>query len=204
MTVRVVSPIGVARERLLATALDLFICHGVNNTSLPMLADALEVPRSAVHRQFPTKSDLLLALITPAVAQMNRLADAAQAHRSVASRREIILAGVVDLVVANRRLAVVIHSDPIVSRIFREHPPLVAVSERLTQLLTGPDLDAAILVGIAVLGGGLMMVSLDQELADLDDETLRRQLLSTARRTLRLRTPARQRSGAQAAVASPR
>lgn len=202
MTGPVVRPIGAARDRLLSAALNLFVYHGVNGTSLQMIADDLGVTKAAVYHQFQTKSDLVLAVMAPALEQMAQLAEAAEAERSVASRREAALSGLVDLVVENRRMTAVLYADPIVTRLIREHPPMLELSERIKRLITGPDHDVETLVGVAVVGGGLMMVGLDPELADLDDEALRRHLLGTARRTMRLRAPAREKG--QAAVASPK
>lgn len=193
MTAQVVRPIRAARDRLLSAALDLFVQHGVSGTSLQMIADSLEVTKAAVYHQFQTKSDLVLAVMAPGLEELARLTEAAESRRSVTSRREAALTGVVDLVVRNRRLSTVLHSDPIVSQLVREHSKMSDLTERLGRLMTGPNPDMETLVDVAVVGGGLMMVGLDPELADLDDEALRRYLLRTARRTLRLRTPPRER-----------
>jgi len=202
MSVPVVRPIGAARERLLSAALNLFVYHGVSGTSLQMIADDLGVTKAAVYHQYQTKSDLVLAVMTPALEQMVRLAENAEAQPSVAGRREAALCGLVDLVVENRRMTAVLYADPVVTRLIREHPPMLELSERIKRLITGPDHAVETLVGVAVVGGGLMMVGLDPELADLDDDALRRHLLGTARRTLRIRAPSRRRG--HAAVASPR
>jgi len=188
-----VTPIGAARERLLSTALDLFVYHGVNGTSLELMADALGVPSASIRHQFPTKADLVLAVITPILDDLTHVAEVAEAQRSVTSRREVALSGLVDVVVENRRLAAVLHADPVVSRLVREYPPMLTLTRRLNPLLTGPDEDPHTLVAVAVVGGGLMMVGMDPQLAELDDATLHRLLLRSARRTLRLRTPSRRR-----------
>lgn len=191
MTVPVVRPIGAARDRLLSAALPLFVYHGVNGTSLQMIADALGVTKAAVYHQFQTKSDLVLAVMAPALEQLAELVEHAEAQRSVAARREAALSGLVDLVVDNRRMTAVLYSDPVVARLVQEQPAMRELSERIKRLITGPDPGEQFLVGVAVIGAGMMMAGLDPELADLDDETLRRHLLDTARRVLRVRAPQR-------------
>jgi AcrR family transcriptional regulator len=194
MPAGVVSPISAPRERLLSAALGLFIHHGVNGTSLQMIADALGVTKAAVYHQFSTKSDLVLAVLAPAWEDMTRLAEAAEAQRSVVARREVAVSGLVDLVVKNRRLAAVLYADPVVAQLVHENPPMNALGRRIKILITGPGHDLDVLVGAAVLGGGLMMIGTDPEIAELDDETLRRYLLGAARRALHLRAPARRRA----------
>jgi len=191
MTVPVVRPIGAARDRLLSAALTLFVYHGVNGTSLQMIADALEVTKAAVYHQFQTKSDLVLAVMAPALEQLAELVEHAEAQRSVAARREAALSGLVDLVVDNRRMTAVLYSDPVVARLVQEQPAMRELSERIKRLITGPDPGEQFLVGVAVIGAGMMMAGLDPELADLDDDTLRRHLLDTARRVLKVRAPQR-------------
>jgi hypothetical protein len=94
-------------------------------------------------------------------------------------------------VVDNRRMTAVLYSDPVVARLVQEQPTMRALSERIKRLITGPDPGEQFLVGVAVIGAGMMMAGLDPELADLDDDTLRRHLLDTARRVLKVRAPQR-------------
>jgi len=189
MTTHVGRPAGAARERLLSVALDLFAVHGVSGTSLQMIADVLGVTKAAVYHQFQSKEEIVLAVVAPAVDSVARIADLAEARRSPASRREAALSGLVDLVVKNRRLAAVLRADPTVGQLIREYPDMVELSRRIGRLLTGPDPAPEIVVGAAMVGGGLMIAGMDPTLAEFDDEALRRHLLSGARRLLRVRTP---------------
>jgi AcrR family transcriptional regulator len=179
-----------ARERLLSAALDLFARHGVNGTSLQMIADQLGVTKAAVYHQFQTKEDIVLAVIAPAMTQLGVVVGQAEARPTPASRRDAMLSGLVDLVVDHRRLAAVIQADPAVSHLVRQPPALGVLGERIDLLLTGPDPDDETRVNAAMVGGGLMIAGVDPHLKGMDDDTLRRHLLSTARRTLRLRAPA--------------
>ena len=59
-------PRGSARARVIDAALALFADHGVNGTSLQMIADHLGVSKASVYYQFHSKDDIVLAVIRPA------------------------------------------------------------------------------------------------------------------------------------------
>ncbi|HEX2316804.1 MAG TPA: helix-turn-helix domain-containing protein [Thermomonospora sp.] len=180
---------GTARERLLAVALDLFARHGVSGTSLQMIADELDVTKAAVYHQFRTKDDIVWAVIAPTLDRLAQIVEDAERRRRRSERMETILSGLVDLIVDNRRLTTILQSDPAVIRLIRGHPTLQALEQRITLLLAGPDPDPEALVQAAMVSG-LMITGTDPRLAGLDDDALRRHLLGTARRILRLRPPA--------------
>lgn len=177
-----------ARERLLSAALELFAEHGVSGTSLQMIADRLGVTKAAVYHQFPTKDEIVLAVIEPALSELAPLAEAAERHRTPAARRLSALGAVIDLVVEYRRLSAVLSYDPVVMRLVRQHAA-VATLERIVALLTGPEPDVTTRVGVALVAGGLISVGMDPAMAALPDDELRRQLLVTACRTLGVRMP---------------
>ena len=161
---------------------------GVSGTSLQMIADRLGVTKAAVYHKFPTKDEIVLAVIEPALARLAPIAEAAERHRAPNARRQRTLGGIIDLVVEHRRLAAVLSYDPVVMRLVREHA-VVATLERLLALLAGPEPDVATRVGVAMVAGGLISVGADPGMAELPDDELRRQLLTTACRTLGIRTP---------------
>jgi AcrR family transcriptional regulator len=183
-------PPGSARERLLAAALELFAEHGVAGTSLQMIADRLGVTKAAVYHQFPTKEEIVTAVINPALERLTAIAEGAEAQRSRAARQHAALAGVVDLVVDYRQVAAVLSFDPFVAQLARRHPAMHTLV-RIRGLLTGPDPDVATSVNLAMISGGLMMAGTDPALVGLDDETLRQQLKASAARALRIRVPQR-------------
>ncbi len=180
---------GTARSRLLAAALELFVRHGVGGTSLQMIADELGVTKAAVYHQFHSKADIVAAVIAPALAELEAVADAAEAQRRRNDRLRVALDGVVDLVVRHRRLLAMIMTDPQVGMLVRSRPPLRELEERIEAVLTGPEPDAETLVNSAMVSGALMVAYLDPRLTELDDETLRRHLRATVFRMLRLRPP---------------
>jgi AcrR family transcriptional regulator len=181
---------GAARERLLAVALDLFARYGVSGTSLQMIADELGVTKAAVYYQFQTKEEIVRAVIAPALDDLTKVTEAAEAQRRRADRLETILSGLVDLIVNNRRLAAIMQADPAIGHLTTSHPAMQALYDRITRLLAGPESDAETLISTVMVSGGLMIVGADPRLAHIDDDTLRRHLLGTARRIMRLRPPA--------------
>jgi AcrR family transcriptional regulator len=175
---------GTARERLLAAALELFAEHGVSGTSLQMIADRLGVTKAAVYHQFQTKNDIVLAVIDPALERLGPIADHAEAQRGQTARRETVLAGVIDLIVDERKVSTTLSFDPVVMRLVRAHPALRSL-HRVRRLLGGTAPDPGSRVRIAVLSGGLLMAGADPAVAGLDNEDFRDHLLAAARRILK-------------------
>jgi len=183
---------GAARQRLLDAALALFTERGVNGTSLQMIADALGVTKAAVYHQFPSKDEIVLAVIAPAVDQLRALVAAADAAPTPAAGREIVLEGMTGLVVAHRRLAAVLLVDRTVAYLLRD----VALGEleaRIDRHLAGADPTPEVRVAVAMVGASIMNIGIDQRLQDLDDETLRENILLGAHRLLGIRSTRRSR-----------
>ncbi len=174
---------GAARERLLAVALDLFAENGVTGTSPQMVADRLGVPAADVRDEFPTRDDIVLAVIGPALSRLAPIADAAERQRGHAARREATLVGVVELVVKFRKVTSTLGFDPVVIRLVRGHPEVRSL-QRVRRLLGASAPDPGSRVRLSMLSGGLMMAGADPAVATLDEEDLRDHLLGAARRLL--------------------
>jgi AcrR family transcriptional regulator len=178
---------GGARERLLAAALDLYAVHGVEATTLQMIADELGVTKAAVYHQFHAKDDIVLALVEPVIDELAAVVAAGEGRTGRAARTEAAIGGIIDVAVSHRRLAALLHSDPVVGALMADHPGFASTIERIGLLMHGPDPDDEARVVSAMFGSAVMMATRDPALADIDDETLRRHLLATARRMLKLR-----------------
>jgi AcrR family transcriptional regulator len=174
-----------ARERVLTAALELFAEHGVSGTSLQMIADRMGVTKAAVYHQFPTKEEIVLAVIDPILAELPALAESAAARRTPKARRRHLIEAAAGMVVRHRRLSAVLSFDPVVTRLVRRHPAMSTISA-LVELLTGPDPSPGARVDVAMVAGGLVMAGMESSLADMDDESLRTHLITTSLRTLRL------------------
>src|SRR5262245_37398017 len=107
---------GETRVRLLDTALGLFTVHGVEGTSLQMIADALGVTKAAVYYHFKTKDEITEAVAEPALRELNSILDHAATITRPGPRTDYVVDGFVDLVIRNRSLVAVLCSDPGVVR----------------------------------------------------------------------------------------
>jgi len=172
-------PSGGARQRVLDAALDLFAENGVSGTSLQMIADHIGVTKAAVYHQFPSKDEIVLAVLAPGMETLQRSVEEAERLDTPEARRASMLAALVDLVVSHRRIAAILNADPAASRLARSHAAL-DVAPRIRELMVGTDPDIRSDVAGAMVGGALMMVGLAPELERYDDEELSRHLLELA------------------------
>ncbi|PRX48562.1 TetR family transcriptional regulator [Prauserella shujinwangii] len=174
------------RSRLLATALKLFREHGVEGTSLQMIADELGVTKAAVYYHFHTKDEIAEAVAAPALRELLEITEAAAAHRRQGARVDHALAGFVDLVVRHRALLALCNSDPgLVRAIDRTLNGLDDFKVRLLDVLAGPDPDLELMISVHVALAGIALAGGSPDLADVDDETLREHLTGIGRRLLR-------------------
>ncbi len=123
----------------------------------------------------------MLAAAEDELSRLEAVLDSAEASASATRQRQVLLKGIVDLSVDRRRTVSVILSDPVVLRVFADHERYQRVVDRLSTLLghdAGPHPHLQTAMFMAALSGAVM----HPMLADLDDETLRTELLRLARR----------------------
>ena len=149
-----------------------------------MIADAIGVTKAAVYHQYNTKDEIILAVAQVVLAGLEAAVTAAEAERSRARAREVLIAGMIDLAVERRRMAGVLQRDPVMLRFLEEHAPFRRVMERVNRLLMGGASDARARVQAAMLASAIAGAVLHPLALDLDDETLRAELLQQARRLL--------------------
>lgn len=163
-----------AQRRTVDAALGLVAVHGVGGTSLQMIADALGVTKAAVYHQFPTKEAIVLGAIEVELQPL-------EAALEAASGREALLDAVVEALVVNRRTLGILQADPVIFRLLGEHPPSLRMFIRLFDELLGGVVSAADRVRASVLSAAFGSVAYPFVI-DLDDATLRTQLLAVMRR----------------------
>ena len=171
-----------AQARIIAAALDLFSEHGVGGTSLGMIAGAIGVTKAAVYHQYRTKDEIVLAAAEAELARLEAVLDIAEAEPTPQRARQVLVSEIVDLTVDRRHTASTIMSDPVIVRLFAEHEELRRVMHRLSRLLKADDARTGAHVPTAVLLAAISGAVMHPFVAEIDDETLRSELLELARR----------------------
>lgn len=179
-------PLSAAQSRIVAAALRLFAEHGVGGTSLGMIASALGVTKAAVYHQFHTKEEIVLAAAEAELARLQAVLDDAESQPDPQQVREVLVTRIVELTVERRRTVSPILSDPVIVRLFADHEQLRRVMHRLSRLLIGEGTGPGAHVSTAVLTAALSGAVMHPLVVDLDDDTLRRELLQLARRLFQL------------------
>jgi AcrR family transcriptional regulator len=174
-----------AQTRVLDAAFNLIAQHGVSGTSLQMIADAIGVTKAAVYRQFKSKDDIVIALTERELGGLEAALEAAEAEKSATRARELLLGKVIDIAVARRRMMSVLQFDPVIVRFLTEHEPFQQFVSRLYAVLLG-DTEPVARVPAAMLSGAISAGVMHPLVADIDDDTLRADLLRTTRRILNL------------------
>jgi AcrR family transcriptional regulator len=175
-----------AQSRVLAAAYDLFGTHGVSGTSLQMMADAIGVTKAAVYHQFKSKDEIVIAVAESELIGLQDALDTAEAAPDGTTAREVLLTEVVDTAVTRRKLTGVLQFDPVVVRLLAEYAPFQQFIERLYRVLLGEGAGVEARVNAAIMSGALSAAVMHPLVTDVDDDTLRTQILKVTRRILDL------------------
>jgi AcrR family transcriptional regulator len=179
---RSVAPRGSARGRVIEAALALFAEHGVNGTSLQMIADHLGVSKASVYYQFHSKDDIVLAVIRPVYAEIDQLITAVEALPAGQTRREASVAGLVDMAIRHRRVTAVFYGDPAVELLVNSDRECDDINQRFKKVLAMAEEDVQTRVAMSLVISGIYGSAMDPALQDIDDEELRHALLQCVRR----------------------
>jgi AcrR family transcriptional regulator len=175
------APRGLARGRVLEAA---FAEHGVHGTSLQMIADRVGVSKAAVYYQFHSKEDIALEVLRPSIEDIARFIRIADALPDAQQRRAVAVSGLIEMVVRHRKLAVMFYGDPAIDQLVMGEPEFKAVSDRLRELLEGPNPNDLDRIAFSVFFSGVGKAAADPELTDIDDAELHRALLDLSGRIL--------------------
>ena len=178
------APYTPAQTRVIETALDLFAEHGISGTSLQMIADAIGVTKAAVYHQYRTKDEIVLAVAEAVLGRLEAAVTAAEAERSRARAREVLVARLIEVAVARRREASVLQRDPVMLLCLEQNAPFRRVMERLNRILMGDVADRQARVRAATIASAIAAAVIHPLVVDLDDETLRSFLLKEVRKLL--------------------
>jgi AcrR family transcriptional regulator len=173
--------------RIVMAALRLFGEHGVNGTSLQMIADAVGVTKAAVYHQFKTKEAIVAAAVEVDLGRLEEALDAAETAEGDRGALEALLIQVIDLAVGRRRMVNTLLHDPVIVLLLAEHAPFQRFMERLYSALLGDETDAKARLRVAMIASAIGGAVTHPLVADLDDATLRTELLHSTRAFLDLK-----------------
>jgi AcrR family transcriptional regulator len=180
------TPRSAVQMRTLQAAVKLFAEYGVGATSYQMIADAIGVTKGAIYHQFNTKDEIIIAVAEMELARLEDALEAAEAEEDPLRGREVLLNRVIDHAVEHRRAATTLQFDPVIVRLLSDHQPFQGFVERLYGMLVGGEVGPETQVRLAALTCVVGGTVAHPVVADLDDDTLREQLLLMARRIVGL------------------
>jgi AcrR family transcriptional regulator len=173
------------RQGIVDTAGRLFSERGYEGASLQDIADEMGLTKAAVYYHFPSKADILRAIVVPTFHTLNDLLDIAETKRSRTERMRVIVNGLVDMLVLHREALSILMANPPADTEHDDHTDMTAfdaMRQRAITLLYGenPSTDqrAALYLTIGV-------VTAVPALADLPTEELRETLTRACTRLLK-------------------
>lgn len=179
-------PRSEAQARTVTASLGLFAEHGVNGTSLQMIADAVGVTKAAIYHQFKTKDAIVLAAIEVELGKLEDALDAADAEPDRERARALVLGQVIDSAVAQRGMVSAVQHDPVIVRLLAKHRPFRDLMQRLYTVLTGGHTDVRARVRAAMVSAAIGGAVTHPLVSELDDDRLRAELLRLSRALLDL------------------
>jgi AcrR family transcriptional regulator len=176
-----------AQRRTIEAAMELFAEHGVKGTSFSMIAEAVGVTKAAIYHQFRTKDAIVLAVAEVGLTPLEDALAEAEAQPTPQAQRELLLEQVIDLAVSRRRWVNALQGDPIMIRLLGEHDPFVELMARVYSVLMGlTDDGPSARMRIAIVSAAIGAAIVHPLVVEMDDETLRAELLAVCRRLFEL------------------
>ena len=172
------------RQGIVDTAQRLFSERGYEGASLQDIADEMGLTKAAVYYHFPSKADILRAIVVPTFHALNDLLDIAETKRSRTDRMRVIVDGLVDMLVMHREALSILAANPTTDTdTDADHEgAFEAMRQRAITLLYGenPSTDQRAAVHLTV-----GVVTAVPALADLPAEELRETLVRACTRLLK-------------------
>jgi AcrR family transcriptional regulator len=179
------TPYSAAQRRVAVAAIDLFAEHGVDATTLQMIADRIGVTKAAVYHQFKTKEGIVIAAVEVELGKLEEaLAGAEAAPGSQA--RDALLRQVIELSVARRRIVSALQHDPAIIRILASYAPYQEFMSRLFGVLLHGETDAATRLRVAMVASAIGSTVTHPLVSDFDDAALREGIFELSREFLAL------------------
>jgi AcrR family transcriptional regulator len=185
--------IGATRDRIREQALALFTDRGYATASLREIADRVGITKASLYYHYPSKQDLLVAVVQPLVDQWRDIVLAAEQGPHTPDDVRRILRCCVDTMLAHRAIANLFLRDaagmlPALAPLIDD---LVETNNRLRDWLAGPaPSPVARIRAVAVLELLRAALTAGATLVDVPDDLVRQTLLESAERVLTTRPAA--------------
>jgi len=126
------------RERILAIAREQFARKGFTGTSIADIAGELGTTTAALYYHFPSKADILGALLEEPMAAYRRIIETLDSGSPSA---EDLLSAFIDLAVDSREMATIVDRDPAVLSMIDERLSRTSrqMTDQVLAALAGPD-----------------------------------------------------------------
>lgn len=173
-----------ARDRVIGAAVELFAEHGVQGTSLRMIAERVGVGKGAVYFQFQSKDEIVLAALRPVFGDIARVIECAEALPCREARRAAAIKGVVDLLVRHTHASFPFRRDRYIDQLIALDDEFQAITEKFHTLLLGPNPGYAARVSLTMAITGMYYCATDPLLADISADQLSEILLGYSERCL--------------------
>ncbi|MEC3953618.1 TetR family transcriptional regulator [Nocardia sp. CDC153] len=178
-----------SRARILTASLELFAQRGAHAVSVREIADRVGLTKTAVLYHFPSKSEILAALVQPLLMESEAVLEAAAAIEDPRVRCWAVIEGLLDVWLSHRQLLRIHLRDQALSEDAETFARLRDLALAVQELITGPNPALADRVRAAQLYAALSdpVVWFAEEPAD----QLRAAILDGARRLLGTPPPSR-------------
>jgi AcrR family transcriptional regulator len=141
------------KARILAAARDLFVRHGVQQTSLQDIAARLGITKPALYYHFDSRDALLASIVQPLLDDMDTFVISRESGKSPAAR--VLLADYFDLLHQHRELLNMLVRDLATLGLLDLATRMLDWRRRLINLLLGPAASLAAQVRAVVAIGGM-------------------------------------------------
>lgn len=173
-----------ARDRVIGAAVELFAEHGVQGTSLRMIAERIGVGKGAVYYQFQSKDEIVLAVLRPVFDEIARVVESAESLPHRQARRQAAIKGVVDLLVRHAQASFPFRRDRYIDQLIALNGEFQTITDRFHTLLLGPNPGYAARVSLTMAITGMYYCATDPLLKDIPTDTLSELLLGYSERCL--------------------
>ncbi|WP_062987248.1 TetR family transcriptional regulator [Nocardia anaemiae] len=130
-----------SRARILRTALDLFAERGYHTVSVREIAEQVGLTKTAVLYHFPSKSDIVAALVEPLLVDSEAVLTAAARGRDAQARRWSVVAGLLEVWLSHGQLLRMQMQDQALSADEATFARLRTIALSAQELIAGPRAD---------------------------------------------------------------